>query len=50
MAFKILKTKQSTNFQEFYQKYDIPNCFLDLLNYSRALKFDETPNYDFLIN
>ena len=43
---ELMKIKTSLSIQELCK--DLPEEFATLLNYVRKLKFDETPNYDYL--
>jgi serine/threonine protein kinase len=40
------ETKMMTHIKKLCQ--NIPNCFLEYLQYCRKLKFDETPDYEYL--
>ena len=39
-------TKLCTNMKKFCD--DLPTCFFKFLDYTRSLKYDEIPNYDFI--
>lgn len=41
-------TKMITNLKKLCE--NLPSCFINYLDYCKKLKFDETPNYNYLIN